>query len=519
MEYKLEYFLFDEKKIFFLNKDVAIVGKLPSSDIELPDSTVSRQHCKLVRMEGQFKLIDLHSTNGSYVNGQKVEEKLLAVGDHITIGRTILKFLATDKAENYRDIGDQRISMMVPLADLDKAEKKHRIGTEASNLFARLTLLSKELIASPSLDDSFQKVGQLIFDFIKPEKVFIFSFDEKQNDLILKCSFSKKRKKDDTAHISKTIALKAIHEKVAILSSNTRGDSRFDSSKSILMYGITSAISVPIWTKDSIYGLIYVDTTSFEKLFGEMDLEVLSMIANFSGLTIESFNSLEKLNRERKLRARLERYHSPAVVSRLLEMQDTPPEELMTYREAEASVLFMDIVDFTTLAERKTPVEVGVFLNNFFTEMTEIIFKFNGTLDKYIGDAIMAVFGVPIEFRHHAERAIYSALEMLDKLKDMNRHIPAEDRFRIRVGIHSGKLISGDFGSPKRLDYTVLGNTVNIASRLESSIASADEIVVSDSVYQATRDKFDFDVLGEKKLQGISKSVKVYRVLRKKEGK
>jgi adenylate cyclase len=105
---------------------------------------------------------------------------------------------------------------------------------------------------------------------------------------------------------------------------------------------------------------------------------------------------------------------------------------------------------------------------------------------------------------------------MLKKLKDMNSPLAAENMIHVRIGIHSGKLISGDFGSPKRLDYTVLGNTVNIASRLESSVAGGDEIVLTESTYLATSRKFNFELLGEKKLQGISKPVKVYRVLGKK---
>jgi len=216
------------------------------------------------------------------------------------------------------------------------------------------------------------------------------------------------------------------------------------------------------------------------------------------------------------LRSRLERYHSPAVVSRLMEFQDSNTGEVMPYRESEATVLFMDIVKFTSRAEKMTPIEVGIFLNNFFTEMTEIIFKNNGTLDKFIGDAIMAVFGIPLEFANHAELALVTALEMMKKLNDINSQLAAEGKIHVRIGIHSGKLISGDFGSPKRLDYTVLGNTVNIASRLESSVAGSDEIVVAETTYLATSRKFDFELLGEKKLHGISKPVKVYRVLGKK---
>lgn len=512
MEFKLEYMADDELKVFYLAKDLVVIGKLPKNDIELKDNTVSRQHCRLQRSGKGYKLADMNSTNGCYINGRRVQSKSLAVGDKITIGRTILSFLAISKGESYRDINDQKISLVVPLDELLKPEKKPKLESDEPNFLASLTALGKSLIASQDIEANFQKLGDLIFKFVHPEKIFIFYYDEKQNDIHLKYTYFMQAQKDDIVNISKTIALKAIHEKVAILSSNTRSDSRFDSSNSVIMYGINSAMSVPIWTKDSIYGLIYVDTTSFSQVFGEKDLEIMSIIANFAGFSIEGINSLEKLNRERRLRSRLERYHSPAVVSRLMEFQDSNSGELMPYRESEASVLFMDIVKFTSRAEKMTPIEVGMFLNNFFCEMTEIIFKHNGTLDKFIGDGIMAVFGIPLEFVNHAEMAIVTALEMIEKLCVLNAQMAADSQIRVRIGIHSGKLISGDFGSPKRLEYTVLGNTVNIASRLESAVAGADEIVVSEHTYQATRGLFEFKPLGEKKLTGLSKPVKVYRV-------
>ncbi len=513
MEYKLDYTVNEEARVFYLSKDVVTIGKLADNDIELKDNTVSRQHCKLQRQGDGFLLVDMKSTNGSFVNGKKTQQKLLAVGDKITVGRTQLQFLEVSRAESYTDSNDQQISIVKPLAELVRAEETPQPGAEAASFLPALTRLGQSLIACQDMEESFHKISELIRVHVQPEQVLIFSYDEKQNDLHLKHTWSRSR--NDTVNISKSIALKAIHEKVAILSSNTRNDARFDSSKSIIIYGITSAISVPIWTKECIYGLIYIDTTSFARGFTERDLEMMSLIANFAGFSIEGIFNMEKLGRERKFRARLERYHSPAVVSRLMQGTDDNADELMTYRESDASVLFLDIVKFTSRAEKMTPTEVGVFLNNFFSEMTEIIFKYNGTLDKFIGDAIMAVFGVPFPFPDHCQMAIRAARDMMTKLNQINRQLPEKERIKVRIGINTGKLISGDFGSPKRLDYTVLGNSVNIASRLES-IAASNEILVSEAVYQCARDAFAFECLGDKKLQNISTPVKVYRVVQER---
>lgn len=519
MEFKLEYLINDELKTFYLNKDIITIGKLSSNDFQLNDNSVSRNHCKFTKIKNNYKLIDIGSTNGTYVNGKKIDEKVLKTNDNITIGRTILKLLPVSKKESYYDVDDQKISMVIPLSDEFKIKKEKKIVPTELNFLTALTSLGKNLITSSTLEDSFEKVGALIFKFIGPQKLFIFFFDENQEELHLKYSHSKREKKEEKVNISKTIAMKAIKEKVAILSSNTKDDARFDGAQSIIMYGITSAISVPIWTKNSIYGLIYADTTSFDQIFKEKDLEILSIIANFTGLSIEGINSLNKLNKEKKIRSRLERYHSPAVVSRIMESHDDNTQELEAYKETDASVLFMDIVGFTAKVENMSPVELGIFLNNFFTEMTDVIFKYNGTLDKYIGDSIMAVFGAPIEIENHAELSILTALDMMIKLSEMNQSLNEKDKINIRIGINSGKLVSGDFGSPKRFDYTVIGNTVNIASRLESSVAKAGEISVSAAVYNQTKNLFDFESLGEKKLQGLSKPVKTYKVIKRKEKK
>jgi len=516
MEYKLEYTLNEESETFFLNKETISVGKLSGNDLQLVDSSVSRNHCKFVKMKDGYKLLDLGSTNGTYVNGKRVTEKKLEQGDNLTIGRTVMKYIAVSHKESYTNVDDQKISMVIPLSDSILVEEQ-KIEASTLSFLTSLTALGKDLIASSTLEDSFDKIGTLIFNSLNPKRLYIFFFDEHQEELELKYAQTRKGKTDEKPNISKTIAMKAIHEKVAIISSNTRDDARFDGAQSIIMYGITSAVSVPIWTKNSIYGLIYIDTTELDKMFKPKDLEILSIIANFAGLAIEGINSLEKLNTEKKIRARLERYHSPAVVSRIMETHNSSTIEMKTYIETEASVLFMDIVAFTTKVEHMNPVEIGVFLNHFFAEMTEIVFKYNGTLDKYIGDCIMAVFGVPFEIANHAELALQAALEMKNRLAEMNAALPEQDRINIRIGINSGKLVAGDFGSPKRIDYTVIGNNVNIASRLESSVAATNEIVISEDTFNLTSNLFECELLGEKKLQGLSQSVKTFKVIKKKE--
>lgn len=515
MIHKLRYFVNGGSRIFTLEGDEIRVGKLKDMDICLEDATVSRQHCRLVYSRKGWEIFDSDSTNGTFVNGRRIQRKLLKPGDEIAIGRARMRYLVESTPHQYQDNSDQKISMVLPLRESFEIHEQDNLKRELGHL-AELTELGRHLIAASCLPDCFEHVGSAIFNILKPQRLFIFFHDDIRGELDLRYSRDAAGNPVETVTISRTIAMKAMEEKVAILSSDTKGDKRFEKAESVILYGIVSAVSIPIWTKRSIYGLIYVDTTQLTELFSQRDLEVLSTIANFTGLTIESIQSQQSLDREMKLRSRLERYHSPAVVSRIMQDQESGTREIMAYRETEATVLFMDMVGFTSRAENMKPVEVGLLLNHFFTAMTEIIFSHNGTLDKYIGDGIMAVFGAPLAVEDHSRQAVGAALEMVNQLHEINRDFTPDDPIQVRIGIHTGRLISGDFGSPKRYDYTVLGTTVNIASRLESAVAGPNEVVVSEAVYLKLRKQFAFQKLGEFKLQGISSPVTSFKVKRLK---
>ena len=158
-------------------------------------------------------------------------------------------------------------------------------------------------------------------------------------------------------------------------------------------------------------------------------------------------------------------YVSPAVVGELLKK---PEKLVLQVSTKEVSVLFCDIRDFTTLAEKTSPAELSLFLNTYFSLLTDIIIKHNGMVDKYIGDAIMAVWGTPLEDSQHASNAVRAALEMVHATeKQKDQLILAGEPVRIGIGINSGLVSAGNFGSSRRFDYTVLGDNVNLASRIE----------------------------------------------------
>jgi adenylate cyclase len=177
----------------------------------------------------------------------------------------------------------------------------------------------------------------------------------------------------------------------------------------------------------------------------------------------------------------------------------------------DVTVLFADVQGFAGLAERLPPLELAALLRDFFRSMTASIFEEGGTLDKFIGDGVMAVFGAPLPVHDGAERALRCAWSMLRKVEEANRSLPADRRFSIRIGVNSGRVIAGNFGSPDRQEFTVLGDPVNVAARLESMAAPGTIYVGRETAEQAGR-AFAFQELGPRVLRGRSAPVDVLQV-------
>ncbi|MBF0388630.1 MAG: adenylate/guanylate cyclase domain-containing protein [Desulfamplus sp.] len=187
------------------------------------------------------------------------------------------------------------------------------------------------------------------------------------------------------------------------------------------------------------------------------------------------------------------------------------------------SVLFSDIRGFTTLSEKLTPEELVSLLNDYFTRMTDTIFKHKGTLDKYIGDAIMVIFGAPVWSDNHAENSCYTALEMKERLEEMNIEKTAENRdlnrsplsLAIGIGINTGEMIVGNMGSLRRFDYTVMGDEVNLASRLEGVTKSYGvQIIISEETKNDLNlNNFLCRELDLIRVKGKYKAIKIYELV------
>jgi adenylate cyclase len=206
------------------------------------------------------------------------------------------------------------------------------------------------------------------------------------------------------------------------------------------------------------------------------------------------------------------KYVSEAVVNEMLRRSEIK----LGGEKQELTVLFCDIRGFTSMSEKLPPEEVVKILNEFLSAMTDIIFKNRGTLDKFMGDAVMAVFGAPVFFKDHALCAVRTAFMMKGKLNELNEKWKKQGRpmLAVGMGINTGEAIAGNMGSIRRVEYTVIGDTVNLASRLESLNKELNtEILMSEATYSVVKDNIRAKEYKDIKIKGKEKNIKVYEAI------
>ncbi len=514
-----------------------LIGRSPDCQVALKDYGISRHHARLVVDAEGVRVMDLASKNGTQINDVLVVEARLRDGDKILLGKFPIFFrksldgkVVLDERKTFpqesgtiiRSLGDVRRLLAEPgnesgrlvekplVTDIGEIEKSNRI-------LKVLTQVARTLIAVGPVEDVLQKVMAILFEQLPgADRGFLMLRDRHTSKLVpmvVKYRSSENEADHGRITISKTIADRVLADKVSILTSDAQVDPRFGAGDSIRFHGIRSAMCAPLTAKDEVIGIIHVDSPMSTNCFTLDDLDLLSALATYAAIGIDRASLNEQVLAEEKKKERLGRFLSPQVTNRILASSDTVNAPLGAPEVKDVSVLFADIVGFTSMSESMSPAAVALMLNDYLSRMTEVIFKYEGTLDKYIGDAIMAVFGAPIDMHDHAARAIRTALEMRERLDEFNaeRH-GDQPRIAVRIGINSGKAVAGEIGSINKKEYTVLGDTVNIASRLESSVAQPGMIVVGENTYHAVGAEFDFGALGAMALKGRTQAISAFEV-------
>jgi adenylate cyclase len=538
---------------FPISKDKITIGRGEDCDLTLTsDKTVSRSHAQIEKTEEGYLLTDLGSYNRTKVNEKLVQSVLLKHNDKIRIGRTNLIFLTKKKESaspedslvlttdsDYEKEHNKILrtpsgsglsesdELLVSIEDMklpkegviaaqpEETEADSKILERSNKVLRVLYDISSQLTSITDFRELLKRIMDNIFRVIDADYGFLLLTGDGEEDrltpVVVKHKDDKEKDKE-TLKVSRTIIDKVIHDKEAILTSDAMADSRFDGSKSVFLQKIRSAMYAPLWRKDTVIGVIGLNSVRFDNQFTQDDLKLLEAIGSQSAMILEQASLNEQIREEEILRSRLERFLSPQVAEMIATGSQETIDNVMEPTELTATIVFTDIIAFTRLAEKIPPRETNMILNQYFSMVTDIIFRHDGTLDKYIGDGLMAVFGAPMERQDDAERAILAAKEMREKLAAMMAKKEGHTRkFDIRIGINTGRVVAGNIGSPRRMDYTVIGDPVNIASRLES-IAEPNQILIGEETYEAIKDRFEIRKIGPQKVKGKSAEIMVYEV-------
>ncbi len=541
-----------EDRTFSLVGDRVRIGRGPDNEVRLPDPSVSRDHAVIELAADGPVVCDLESTNGTRLNGEPVRRAPLGAGDAVGIGAFTLT--VEEATEGGSRIGAfsrvPNASIVRPLRDFASAyglegeapppaapSSEVDEGAYGDRVFGFLTRLAQLLIEADEVSEVLARVMAIAFEALPVERGFILLQDGDGRTVCQLARFGERveHRPQEGVPVSGTILDAVMEDRVALLTYDAQVDDRLAVGDSIRIHGIRAAMSAPLWSRERIIGVIQVDSSVQAGAFSERDLDFLTALANYAAVAVERLRHARQVAVERRVRGRLERYHSPAVIEELLrEAGPTGSAEigvgdagLRELRATEASVLFADLVGFTAFAERLDPEEVADLLGGYFNHAVEAIFAAGGTLDKFIGDAVMAFFGPPYDEPDHARKAVAAAREIRRSVEAWNRErrgrsLPVLD---LRIAVNSGPVVVGDVGSDRRVDYTVLGHTVNVAARLEQFVAGPREIVIGPETARVLNGGgrgtgtggleggARIEEVGEVTLKGLEERVRAYRIV------
>jgi adenylate cyclase len=500
------------------------IGRHPDNSIQILDRIISKEHAQILKGgDGRFLLRDLGSLNGTYVAGSRVSEVVLKHGDELVLGSTHLMFVEqteTEESLNRVTIAPSSLESIVRhKVDVQQSardflpEKQIFDQEHLRRDYEKLRIaheLGRAIVGLLDLEQLLPRILDKAFDLLPADRGVILLYDQ-EGKLAPRYVKHKAQKDDDQIVLSKSIIAEVEREKKAVLSSDATMDSRFSGAHSIIMQGIRSTMCVPLLHGDELLGVMHMDSQIATNAFTEKDLQLFTGIAAQAAVAIQNARLVKNIETETKTRAQFQRLLSPNLVEQLVagKLHLEKGGELR-----EVTILISDIRGFTSMSEKKEPAEIVQMLNEYFELMVEVLFKAQGTLDKYVGDEIMALFGAPVDMPDAPIHAVRCAVDMQKALREFNRTRIAEglEPIRIGIGINTGRVITGAIGSSRTLQYTAIGDAVNVASRL-CSIAKAGEIILSESTLRRVAEHVDSVQLPPVRLKGKEQEQQVYNVV------
>lgn len=510
----------DDRREFELGP-VTTIGRHPHNAVQVLDRIVSKEHAQIIRQpDGRFLYRDLGSLNGSFMKDQRIHDHPLVDGDEITLGGTVVIFqeLSTQASQ-----AAQRVAINQPMPN-DGAFIQQKVETSAEFLpekdiadidalradYEKLRLaheLGRSIGLEVDIDGLLEKIIMKAFELIPADRgVILLMESDGPKPRVAKTRDGRNEK----ILLSRSILSEVVQHKTAVLSSDASADSRFQGARSIIMQGIRSTMTVPLIHQDQLLGIMHLDSMVAANAFGEKDLQIFASVGNQAAVAIHNAMLALKIEQEARTRAQFQRLLSPNLVEQVVagNLQLEKGGAL-----TEVTLIFSDIRGFTAMSEKRAPQEIVRMLNEYFELMVDVIFKHEGTLDKFVGDEIIAIFGAPVALPNSEIKAVECALNMMTVLADFNRMRASEDKeeIKIGIGINTGTVVTGAIGSSRALQYTAIGDAVNTASRL-CSVAKAGEVLVSEATFARVQSVVNATALPPVKVKGKTDALRVWNV-------
>lgn len=478
-----------------------IVGRSPDCPIELPDPGVSRHHAQFIVEETTLRVVDLNSANGSFVNDDALpaqEAHPLRDGDILCFGNTRVKIQHTKPSDGQVSI-DPALSFIVDDADtvfdpglsialMDVAgQDVTRIRTTASPHEKRLEAVcwvSEALTSYRRLEDLYDPIIETLFTVFPHASRGVLLVGEGLHTLTaddvdgLEIVAQRQRggpSVDRPKIISRTLCREVLARKTAFV--YQEGDDGLAPGLSMLAMNIRSAMIVPLLVQETTLGILSIDTSDITQAFTRDDLELAATVGRQIAIALKNARLVQQAEEEAENRRNLMRFLPKPVVDQWM---DGHIELALGGSICQGTIFFSDLIGFTRMSEGLTPEEVVALMNAYFDRMVPWVERTGGAIDKFMGDAIMAFWGIPFAQDDAAARAVQAGLAMQNTLVGFNRAQAQQGQAELSlgIGINSGTMVAGNVGSVDRLEYTVLGDCVNTAQRIEAQ-ASRGQVLVS----------------------------------------
>jgi adenylate cyclase len=482
-----------DERVYDLAVGATLIGRGRDSEIRVINKSLSRQHARImIERTGRATIEDVGSKNGTFVDGRRVKQAVeLEDGLHFSCGDVVFQYSTAEYSIPPPESMIQEISAeatRVLVNDLlSHARNRRSSGLGRPKLpktaEGRLQVLLEvaRLLSSPrDIERQLHKILDLVFSILDIDRVALIMIDEESGEFGAPIVESRREATlGDTPNTYSKHILNYVRERsVAALFSDAAVDPRLEGAHSINLTSVRSSMCAPLKPHDEVIGVLYVDNLTIPAAFIGEDLEVLSAFAAQAAIAIENARLYQRLQNEAIARANLMRFFPPTTVAQLL--KDPKLTEVV---ETEVTALFCDISGFSQMSAQMEPRDVVALLNEYFSVITEVVFEHDGTLEKYIGDAVLAVWGAPIRRIDDAKRAVQAAVDMQEAISKMSTEITNFPPLRIHIGVNTGRVAAGNIGSAHYLQYATIGDATNFASRL-CSLAGPGEIAIGVSTLE-----------------------------------